>query len=115
MSKRERRSGLARIRRLGMALPALPLIMLLEPELAVLGVDAFDFAGSILRKVAYLSERAAFLTADEAAMQARVFNAAFNAYCKATRKDHRERDFMSAETTAGAHELAVEREAFQLS
>jgi hypothetical protein len=95
-----------------MALPSLPLIMLLEPDLAVLGIDAFDFAGSVMRKVTLLTRRAGFLEPEEAAAQARLFNAVFNAYCRATREHHEHKDFMQAETTAGVAELAVERAAF---
>jgi len=112
MSKWQQRSPLGRIRRLRMTLPALPLIMLLESDLAVLGIDAFDFAGSVMRKVTHLSERAGFLKPEDARGQTRFFNEVFNAYCKATRDDHRYKNFMGAETTTGEAELAVEREAF---
>ncbi|MBE7478684.1 MAG: hypothetical protein HS104_01660 [Polyangiaceae bacterium] len=112
LSKWQKRSPLGRVRRLKMALPALPLIMLLEADLAVLGIDAFDFAGSVMRKVTHLSERAGFLKPVDAAGQTRFFNQVFNAYCKATRPGHRYKDFMLSETTAGEAELAVEREAF---
>ncbi len=108
----QKRSPLGRMRRLGMSLPTLPLIMLLEPELAVLGIDAFDFAGSVMRKVAILSQRAGFLQPEEVERQSAFFNRIFNAYCRATRKGHHDKDFMASETTAGAAELAVEREAF---
>ncbi|MBK8996813.1 MAG: hypothetical protein IPM35_13840 [Myxococcales bacterium] len=112
LSKWQKRSPLGRVRRLKMSLPALPLIMLLEADLAVLGIDAFDFAGSVMRKVTHLSERAGFLKPVDAAGQTRFFNQVFNAYCKATRPGHRYKDFMLSETTAGEAELAVEREAF---
>lgn len=112
LSRWQKKSPVARMRRLKMALPALPLIMLLEADLAVLGIDAFDFAGSVMRKVTHLSERAGFLQPEEAAVQTRIFNQAFNAYCKATRPSHRYKNFLSSETTTGAAELAVEREAF---
>jgi len=112
MSKWRMQNPVGRIRRLRMALPALPLIMYLEPELAVLGIDAFDFAGSIMRKVTNLSERAGFLQPADAKQQVALFNRVFNAYCKATRPDHVDKDFMSAETTTGEAELAVEREVF---
>ena len=115
MPRWQKKSPLARLRRLKMALPALPLIMLLEAELAVLGIDAFDFAGSVMRKVTHLSERAGFLQPEEAAAQNKLFNQAFNAYCKATRPNHHYKNFMESETTTGEAELAVEREAFSLS
>jgi hypothetical protein len=112
LSKWQRRNPLGRWRRLKLTLPTLPLIMLLEPELAVLGIDAFEFAGSVMRKVTLLTRRAGFLERDEAAAQARLFNAVFNAYCRATRDEHEAKDFMQAETTTGTAELAVERVAF---
>ncbi|MEZ4223619.1 MAG: hypothetical protein R3B13_21905 [Polyangiaceae bacterium] len=114
LSSWQQKSPLGRMRRLKMSLPTLPLIMLLEPDLAVLGIDAFDFAGSVMRKVSHLSQRAGFLQPEEADAQSQFFNKVFNAYCRATRPGHRDKDFMSAETTAGAAELAVEREAFGL-
>jgi len=112
MSSWQKRNPLGRMRRLGMSLPTLPLIMLLEPELATLGIDAFDFAGSVMRKVSHLSQRAGFLRPEEAGAQSEFFNKVFNAYCKATRKNHQYKNFMAAETTAGAAELQVERDAF---
>jgi hypothetical protein len=102
-----------RLRRLGMALPALPLVMLLEPELAELGIDAFDFAGSVLRKVSQLSLRAGFIDPAHADKQLRVFNGIFNRYCALTRGPaHRTKDFMAAETTRGADAARIEREVF---
>ena len=112
MTAWQKRNPLGRMRRLMLSLPTLPLIALLEGDLAVLGIDAFDFAGSVMRKVSHLSQRAGFLQPEEVEGQSRVFNEIFNAYCRATRPDHRRKDFMAAETTAGVAELAVEREAF---
>lgn len=112
LDEREKTSARGRLRRLGMTLPALPLVMLLEPELAELGVDAFEFAGSVMRKVAALSEKAGLMPAEVSSRQAAVFNRIFNLYCRATRPGHRERDFMAADTTFGERERAVEREIF---
>ncbi len=112
MSKRERASALGRLRRLKMVLPTLPLVMLIEPHLATLGVDAFDFAGSVMRKVTTLSTRAGFMDAEGAAAQNQVFEGIFNAYCRLTRDGHRQKRFLDAETTLGDVELAVERAAF---
>ena len=112
MSSWEKRSPLGRMRRISMTLPTLPLVMLLEPHFAVLGIDAFDFAGSVMRKITLLSERAGFLQGQEAQAQTAFFNDVFNAYCRATRERHVDKDFMSAETTRGEVELGVEREAF---
>ncbi|MCC6648679.1 MAG: hypothetical protein IT374_24335 [Polyangiaceae bacterium] len=112
MSRRERASVRGRVRRLKMVLPTLPLVMLIEPHLAVLGVDAFDFAGSVMRKVATLSTRAGFIDKPTAAMQGEVFERIFNAYCGLTRDKHEWRRFLDAETTQGEVELEVERRAF---
>ena len=112
MTPRERESLRGRFRRLTMTLPALPLVLLLEPELAELGVDAFDFAGSVMRKVATLTVRAGFMTREVADKQSAFFNDVFNRYCKLTRPGHRWRDYMAAETTLGEAEAAIERDIF---
>lgn len=105
-------SSLGRTRRLLMALPALPLVLYLEPELAELGIDAFDFAGSILRKVGILSVRAGFIDQPRADAQSAFFNKVFNRYCELTRPGHVFKDFMSAETTKGEGAAHVEKEVF---
>jgi hypothetical protein len=102
----------ARFKRLGMALPTLPLIMLLEPDLAALGVDAFDFAGSVLRKVATLSERAGFMMPEPAPVMLGRFNALFNAYCRVTRDNHVWKDYMAAETSRDGKVAEVEAAVF---
>lgn len=112
LSAKEKASPLARMRRLKMTLPALPLVLLLEPELAELGIDSFEFAGSVMRKVAALSTRAELLPKEAAAQQAAVFNRIFNLYCRMTRPGHEDRDFMAADTTFGERERIVEREIF---
>jgi hypothetical protein len=112
LSEKLKKSGLGRTRRLLMALPALPLVLYLEPELAELGIDAFDFAGSILRKVGILSVRAGFIDQGRADAQSAFFNKVFNRYCEMTRPGHVFKDFMSAETTKGAAASNVEKEIF---
>jgi len=112
MTARQQRSGRARRRRLAMALPTLPVILLLEEDLAVLGIDAFEFAGSVLRKVAYLSERAGFYLPAPAPVMLGRFNALFNAYCRLTRPGHVHRDFMTAETSQDRVVAGVEHEIF---
>ena len=112
MTARERWNPIGRARRFAMVLPTLPLVMLIEPHLATLGIDAFDFAGSVMRKVSMLSARAGFIDPAAAAKQNEVFDGIFNAYCRLTRPGHRHRRFLDAETTTGEVELAVERAAF---
>lgn len=108
----QKRNPRARVSRLVMALPAVPLVLYLEPELAELGVDVFEFAGSILRKAVHLAERAGFLLPLPGPQLLTVFNHVFNAYCSATRENHQFRNYMSADTTHGASESAVEKEIF---
>ncbi|KAB2898255.1 MAG: hypothetical protein F9K40_11635 [Kofleriaceae bacterium] len=112
MTRRQQRSRRARRRRLGMALPTLPLVLLLEEDLAVLGIDAFDFAGSVLRKVSHLAERAGFLMPSPPDVMLGRFNAIFNAYCRLTRPGHQHRDFMSADTSRDAVVARVEHGIF---
>lgn len=115
MSERDKRSVRGQVRRITMALPTLPLVMLLEPHFAVLGIDAFDFAGSVMRKTSNLSVKAGFLDAEASAKQADFYNQVFNAYCRATRENHVDKDFMSADTSKGDEVQAVEREIFAAS
>jgi hypothetical protein len=107
-----RKSPRRRVGRLKMALPAIPLVLLLESDLAELGVDVFDFAGSVLRKAVNLSERAGFLLPLPGKPLLASFNAVFNAYCSLTREGHVHKDFMAAETTKGAREVEVEHAMF---
>ena len=112
LTRRQQRGYFARRRRLQMALPTLPLILLLEEDLAILGIDAFDFAGSILRKVAHLSERAGFYLPRPADETLANFNRLFNLYCRWTRHGHVFKDFMAAETSKDGAVAKVEREIF---
>lgn len=108
----QKRNPSARFSRLVMALPAIPLVLYLEPDLAELGVDVFEFAGSVLRKIVYLAERSGLYMPLPGKEMLAAFNAVFNAYCSATRENHVFRDYMAADTTHGAAEAAVEREIF---
>lgn len=112
LSRWQRRSPLRRMRRLAMVLPALPLVMSLEPELCELGIEPFDFAGSVMRKVVTLADRAGFDLPVSSEVLTRFFNDVFNRYCTATRQGHVWKDFMRAETTRGAETSAVERDIF---
>ena len=110
LSAWRRHAPLQRLNRLKLLLPAVPLIFVLEEDLAELGIDVFEFGGSVMRKTAVLANRAGFflpLPVDEVV---RGLNLLFNAYCAATRPGHRWRDFRGSETTRGAREREVERE-----
>jgi len=112
LSRWQRRDPRRRVHRVLMALPAIPLVFFLEPELAELGIDAFDFGGSVLRKAVRLSDRAGFDLLISSKALSHMINGAFNAYCTVTRPGHKWKDYMAAETTSGAAERAVEREIF---
>ena len=112
MSAKDKRSLRRKIARLSMALPVIPLVFLLESDLAEMGVDIFDFGGAILRKAVALSERAGFDLLLPPAQLLKVFNAIFNVYCFGTREKHEWRDYISSETTRGEAEAATEREIF---
>ncbi|RMH39389.1 MAG: hypothetical protein D6689_16730 [Deltaproteobacteria bacterium] len=107
-----KRNPVARVRRLRMALPALPLILLMEEDLAELGIDVFDFAGSVMRKVAILSERSGFDLPVSSERLLGAFNAVFNAYAKLTRPGHRWKNYMVADTSVDDAVAAVERPIF---
>ena len=102
-------------RRVLLLLPMIPLLLRLEGDFAVLGIDLFDFAGSVLRKVFHLSERVGFRLPLPEGLILRQLNNIFNRYCSLTRGRHEFRDFMAAEATIGEAELAVERSVFQLA
>jgi hypothetical protein len=112
LTERESRSRVARWRRLRLVLPTLALVPLLEEDMAELGIDAFEFGGSVMRKVSGLAERAGFLMPSPSDEMLRDLNDLFNRYCRLTRPWHVHRDFMSAETTRGEPLLATEREVF---
>ncbi len=112
MSEWQKRNPAARLRRLKTMLPALALIPYLEEDLAVLGIDAFEFGGSVLSKVSFLAERAGFYLPVPRAVLLQVLNELFNGYCKLSRPGHQRRAFVEADTTKGARERAVEREIF---
>ena len=88
----------------------------LRPEaaqvLAELGIDAFDFGGSVLAKVTFLAERAGFYLPVSREVLLSVLDAAFNGYCRLTRPSHDRRAYVEADTTRGEAERAVEREIF---
>lgn len=102
-------------RRLRIIMPALMLVPLIERDLAELGIDAFDFGGSVLRKVAYLAKRNGFLLPLPHDLLLRLVERAFNTYCRLTREGHEYKAFMSADTTMGEAEREVERAIFDLA
>lgn len=101
-----------RLNRVKMLTPAVGLMLYIEKDLATLGIDVFDFGGTLVRKVNTLSDRVGFYGPVKGETLMPILNGVFNAYCKATRPGFTEKDFMSAETTLGEEELALEQEIF---
>ncbi len=105
----------AMTKRFMMILPAIPMVMKFEPYFAVLGIDVFDFAGSLVRKVIHLSYRVGFIMPLPQETLKQFINLVFNTYCSMTREQHEFANFLDSETTVGEEELEVEREVFQLN
>lgn len=101
-----------RLNRVKMLMPAVGLMFYIEKDLATLGVDVFDFGGTLTRKVNTLSDRVGFYGPVKGETLMPILNEIFNSYCKLTRPDFVEKDFMSSETTIGDEELALEKEIF---
>jgi hypothetical protein len=112
LTRWQRMNPRRRWKRLRMVLPALGLTARLEEDMAELGFDSFEFGGAVLRKVSRQAYRNGFLLPVSRNVLLTSLNALFNGYCLATRSDHSFVDFMTAETTRGTEELAVEQEIF---
>ncbi len=108
----QKHNPVARMRRLRIVMPALMLIPYLEKDLAVLGIDAFAFGGSVLRKVGHLAERNGFYLPVPVDGLLLLFERMFNAYCARTRPAHTYQAYMKMDTTRGERERAVEAEIF---
>jgi hypothetical protein len=98
--------------RLSMIVPAILLIPPLEAHLAELGIDACDFGGSVIRKIATLAERNGFALPVSFATLLKLLDVALNAYASASRPVHNKRSFVAQETTKGTRELEIEGEVF---
>ena len=112
LSAKQKQNVLAKFRRLFMIAPALLLIPTLEDDMAELGIDAFDFGGSVVRKITQLSARNGFELPFSNDSLLEGVDQLLNTYCRLTRPGHVERIFTRQETTRGVHELSVEREVF---
>ena len=102
----------AQVRRLSLILPALPLLPFVEADLAVLGVDAFDFGGSTARKILNLADRVGFRYAVPRPQLEQFIDWLFNSYCQATRPEHQRRTYMRSDTSRGDDIRAVEATVF---
>jgi len=108
----QKNSPRRRARRLWMVLPTIPMMMGLEADAAELGIDSFEFGGSVIRKISILAERVGFLIPMPFPVLHQGLNQLFNAYCRVTRDDHEWVDFVQAETTTERRALRIEREVF---
>lgn len=113
LSLRDRKSKRKQLQRLAMILPAVALIPTLEDDLAELGIDVFEFGGSVIRKIAHLAERNGFTLPVSNELLLTRLDDLMNAYCDVARPHHRRRSFTAAETTKGLRELSIEGEVFQ--
>lgn len=114
MTTWEKRNPIAQLRRLGLIVPVLPLMASLETDLAELGIDTFDFAGSAARKILNLMDRVGFTLPVNNATFSSLLDSVFNTYTSYSRVNYQQRAFLSSETTKGTEELAVEAEVFHL-
>ena len=112
LATKEKKRLSNRVTRLKMVLPVIPFIFYMEEDLAELGIDVFEFGGSVARKVLHLTERIGFQLPIPNHSLTYLFNEMFNAYCSRTRLGHTHRNFMDSETTLGEKEIQVEREIF---
>ena len=108
----QQRSPVKGLRRLSMLLPALALIPNIEPEMAELGIDAFEFGGSVVRKVATLAEKSGFNLPLPREKLFKILDTLFDTYCARTRPGHSHRIFTDSETTRGVEQIATEKEIF---
>jgi hypothetical protein len=102
----------AQLRRLSLVLPAVPVLLWIEEDLATLGIDACEFGGSLARKVLLLADRVGFKVGLSRGQLERLLDWSVNRYCKATRPGFVGRSFLTAETTRRPDAQAVEREVF---
>lgn len=111
----ERNNPAAMMKRFSLVLPAIPLAFKMEGDFAELGIDVFDFGGSLVRKVINLAYRVGFQMPLPQETMKDFINFLFNAYCYATRENHVHQRFLDREATTGERELAIEREVFMLA
>ncbi len=114
MTRRQSKGFVRKIRRLLLVLPAVPLMTYFERDFAVLGLDIYDFAGSMFRKVIHLSERVGFYLPIPGQKALLIMNEDFNKRAARTRTNHTPKAYHHAETTQGFAELAIEKEVFEL-
>ncbi|MBF0239508.1 MAG: hypothetical protein HQM12_17535 [SAR324 cluster bacterium] len=112
LSDKQKNKFSGKIQRLNLLLPVIPFVFYMEEDLAELGIDVFEFGGSVARKVLHLSNKIGFELALPNSTVTNMFNELFNSYCFLTRKGHVHTQFLDSETTLGEKELIVEQEVF---
>ncbi|HEX6240899.1 MAG TPA: hypothetical protein VFZ61_08395 [Polyangiales bacterium] len=112
LGEKAAKSPRKRVARLAMVVPAVLLIPTLEQDMAELGIDAADFGGAVIRKIAVLAERNGFELPLPIPLLLRWVDSLLNHYCRFSRPTHQTRVFTQQETTRGQRELAVEGEVF---
>jgi hypothetical protein len=115
LTKWQKKSPLAQLKRLSLVLPVLPLGAQIESDLAELGIDSLDFIGSSARKIFNLASRVGFLFPISDDKIEKLVNFMFNSWADYSRDEHVWTDYMKAETTKGLEELKVEEEIFELN
>ncbi|MCA8921244.1 MAG: hypothetical protein KDD82_05510 [Planctomycetes bacterium] len=99
MSRWQRHSPLARLSRFRLILGALPLVFALEEDMAEVGLDVFEFGGSVVRKTAGLAKRVGFFLPVPLDGFVGMLDVVFNTYCTLTRPGHSYTRFSRAETS----------------
>lgn len=110
----QKNNPISQVRRLSMVLPAIPMLLSIEKDMAILGVDSLEFGGSLVRKVLYMTDRVGFHLVIPPSILTEVLNDSFNLYAKIMREGHERKDFMNAETVTGEDMAKVEKEIFDL-
>lgn len=114
MTHRQSKGFLPKLRRLLITAPALPLMTYFERDFALIGIDVYEFAGSMFRKVVHLAERVGFDLPIPGPKLLLLINEDFNKRAKRSRKNYTRKDYHLAETTQGIAELEIEAEVFEL-
>lgn len=112
MSEWDKRSPTRRVQRLKLVLPALGLMPHLEPDLAELGIDAYEFGGSVVNKISALAYRNGFYLPMPRWALLLGLDAVFNGWCAVTREQHSWTDFTGFDSTKNELLRSVERTVF---
>jgi hypothetical protein len=112
MSEWDKKNPVARTRRLKLVLPALALMPHLEPDLNELGIDAYEFGGSVVSKVSALAYRNGFYLPMPRWALLLALDVVFNGWCSVTREGHSWKGFTGFDSTKLEALRRVERKVF---